>query len=153
MTRSTKSSMTLRVLLLLTTTSCPIITTTNNNVMVSAWSPPIITSRVTTSILSTIRHPTSTTSSSSKSMMKLHMVNNPQDQEEPNRPIAREGEWSAYLDENYGRIYYFNHESVSCDWICHCYIVSVLLVCISIQNVFQCLFGTQCTFDHYYIYY
>jgi len=39
------------------------------------------------------------------------MANNPE--EEERRPIAREGEWSAYMDENYNRIYYFNHESVS----------------------------------------
>ena len=145
-TKKSKGSMTLRVLLLLTT----------NNVMVSAWSglpPPIMTSRVTTSLggqlldhssnnnnwLSTIRHPIS---KPAKSMMKLNMRgNNPQSSNNGNdeaegerQPIAREGEWSAYLDENYDRIYYFNHESVSAvllDWL-----YFVVLLCISIVIVY-----------------
>ncbi len=154
---SSKGSMTLRVLLLLTTTSCPIITTStgNNNVMVSAWSglpPSIMTSRVTTSLggqlldqsstnnwLSTIRHPIS---KPAKSMMKLNMRgNNPQSSNgndeaegEERRPIAREGEWSAYLDENYDRIYYFNHESVSA--VLLGYICILLSCCVSALSLY-----------------
>eukprot|EP00984_Skeletonema_dohrnii_P010157 scaffold3950_cov100-Skeletonema_dohrnii-CCMP3373.AAC.4 len=118
--QTNKSSMTMRVLLLLTTTSSPIITTTN---VVSAWSglpSPMMSSRLTASSstngahpstwIQTIRHATPT-ANNSRGGMKLHMANNPE--EEERRPIAREGEWSAYMDENYNRIYYFNHESVS----------------------------------------
>ena len=164
-TNNSKGSMTLRVLLLLTTTSCPIITTSIgiNNVMVSAWSglpPSIMTSRVTTSLggqlldhssnnnnwLSTIRHPIS---KPAKSILKLNMRgNNPQSSNNGNdeaegeerQPIAREGEWSAYLDENYDRIYYFNHESVSavlcCLIIYICILLSCLVLCISIVIVY-----------------
>eukprot|EP00986_Skeletonema_menzelii_P011354 scaffold5819_cov148-Skeletonema_menzelii.AAC.9 len=115
--QTNKSSfLTMRVLLLLTTTSCPIITTTTTNGMVSAWSglpPPSRTSSrlstpsYTSSIdISNIRH-------ANKGWMTWNMANNPNNEEEEEEriPIAREGEWSAYMDENYNRIYYFNHES------------------------------------------
>ena len=63
-------------------------------------------------------------------MKLLHMANNPE--EEERRPIAREGEWSAYMDENYNRIYYFNHESVSFVVCMSCvFIISFVLLCIS----------------------
>ena len=121
--QTNKSSfLTMRVLLLLTTTSCPIITTTTTNGMVSAWSglpPPSRTSSrlstpsYTSSIdISNIRHAVT-----NKGLISLNMANNnpnnEEEEEEERIPIAREGEWSAYMDDNYNRIYYFNHESVS----------------------------------------
>ena len=134
--QTNKSSfLTMRVLLLLTTTSCPIITTTTTNGMVSAWSglpPPSRTSsRLSTPSYTSsidIRHAVT-----NKGLISLNMANNPNNEEEEEEeriPIAREGEWSAYMDENYNRIYYFNHESVSL------LILLLTLVCIIVYRDF-----------------
>ena len=34
----------------------------------------------------------------------------------PNTPLATEGDWSAYLDSNYNRVYYFNHNTGESLW-------------------------------------
>lgn len=32
------------------------------------------------------------------------------------RPLAREGDWAAYFDDGYGRVYYFNHATGDTTW-------------------------------------
>ncbi len=48
------------------------------------------------------------------SLLYMSNNNNNDNDDEERRPLAKEGEWSAYMDTNYNRIYYFNHETVSC---------------------------------------
>jgi len=83
--------------------------------------------------------------------MKLSMANNPE--EEERRPIAREGEWSAYMDENYNRIYYFNHESVSSLCACHMSLSFRLCDCIILRLLKSILSLLAINvFDHYNTY-
>ena len=35
------------------------------------------------------------------------------EEEEERKAIVTEGQWSAYMDNNYDRVYYFNCETVS----------------------------------------
>ena len=126
--------MSLHALLLLTIYS-PITTTTtsrNNNAsnaVVAAWSPPnrmplqlpSISNDNNKNRIIGGHHVTPSFQCNSK--LRMTMSNNSNNNEE-RRPIAREGEWSAYMDENYDRVYYFNHESVSASVYCReCYIV------------------------------
>ncbi len=36
-----------------------------------------------------------------------------EEEEEERKAIVTEGQWSAYMDNNYDRVYYFNCETVS----------------------------------------
>jgi len=42
--------------------------------------------------------------------------NNNNNGSNPNSPLATEGDWSAYLDSNYRRVYYFNHNTGESLW-------------------------------------
>eukprot|EP00571_Detonula_confervacea_P014148 CAMPEP_0172308286 /NCGR_PEP_ID=MMETSP1058-20130122/8931_1 /TAXON_ID=83371 /ORGANISM="Detonula confervacea, Strain CCMP 353" /LENGTH=1927 /DNA_ID=CAMNT_0013020669 /DNA_START=215 /DNA_END=5998 /DNA_ORIENTATION=+ len=45
----------------------------------------------------------------------LSMSSNTASQPE-HQPLAKEGDWVAYLDTNYGRVYYFNHDTGETSW-------------------------------------
>lgn len=113
-------SMSLHALLMLTISS-PIITITNNSNKygnaVMAWSPAnrlplqLSSASLSNNYNNNVNNMIIGGHANKYNInSRLFMSNN---NEEERRPIAREGEWSAYMDENYDRVYYFNHESVS----------------------------------------